>query len=53
MSAVLDWLVIGALYLFALACFRFLGGFSSAGEAFQQWGRARAAAWRRRSSAAS
>jgi hypothetical protein len=33
-------LVVG--YILSLAFFRFLGGFRSAGEAFERWGRATA-----------
>jgi len=37
-----DWIVIGALYVFALGFFRLLGGWSAAAEAFRRWGRASA-----------
>ena len=34
----LDWIVIGVLYLAGIAFFRFIGGIDSAGEAFRRWG---------------
>ena len=36
----LDWIVIGVLYIGAIAFFRFIGGFNSAGEALRRWGAA-------------
>ncbi|MGH3103748.1 MAG: hypothetical protein ACRDN6_06605 [Gaiellaceae bacterium] len=39
-----DWMIIGVLYVLSLGLFRLLGGFRGAGEAFQKWGRANAAA---------
>jgi hypothetical protein len=41
---------IGVGYVAALAFFRFLGGFRSAGEAFERWGRATAEQRRRETS---
>jgi hypothetical protein len=35
-----DWIVIVVLYLLGMGLFSLLGGFRSAGEALQQWGRA-------------
>ncbi len=32
------WIVILILYILAVAGFRGLGGFTSAGEAFRRWG---------------
>jgi hypothetical protein len=40
-----DWIILGLAYLFSLGCFRFLGGFGSAGEAFRRWGDASARRW--------
>jgi hypothetical protein len=37
--AMREWLIVGVLYAFNLALFRWLGGFGSAGRAFRDWGR--------------
>ena len=34
----LDWVILLSGYVFALAIFRFLGGFPAAGDAFRKWG---------------
>jgi hypothetical protein len=36
----LDWIVIGVLYITGIAFFRLIGGIGSAGEAFRRWGAA-------------
>jgi hypothetical protein len=36
----LDWIVIGVLYITGIAFFRFIGGIGAAGEAFRRWGSA-------------
>ena len=36
----LDWVILLSGYVFALAIFRFLGGFPAAGEAFRNWSQA-------------
>ena len=36
-------IVIALLYVLALALWRYLGGFGSAGEAFRTWGRSNSA----------
>jgi hypothetical protein len=36
----LDWAVLLSGYVFALAIFRFLGGFPAAGDAFRSWSQA-------------
>jgi len=36
---VLEWIVIGALYLFGLLFFQLLGGIGAAGRAIERWGR--------------
>jgi hypothetical protein len=38
----IEWIVIGVLYVVGIGIFRMLGGLSSAGEAMRQWGRSRA-----------
>lgn len=35
-----EWIVIAVLYVLGMGMFSLLGGFRSAGEALQQWGRA-------------
>jgi hypothetical protein len=39
-------IVIAVLYVLALAFWRYLGGFGSAGEAFRTWGRSNSAVHR-------
>lgn len=34
----LDWILIGVLYVAGIAFFRFLGGLPAAGDALQKWG---------------
>jgi hypothetical protein len=48
-----EWILIAAVYALILLFFRFLGGFGAAGEAFELWGRNRAAAWANRASSTS
>jgi hypothetical protein len=38
----IQWILIVVLYLLGAGLFRLLGGFSSAGEAFRQWGHSQA-----------
>jgi hypothetical protein len=40
---VIEWIVIGVLYVAALVFFRLLGGFGSAGQAIRGWGQSRTA----------
>jgi hypothetical protein len=47
----LDWLLVGALYLLGIGFFRWLGGIGAAADAIQRWGGA--AAERRRRVASS
>jgi hypothetical protein len=45
---VLDWIVVGLLYLAGIGFFRLIGGVASAGEAFRRWGNAHAVRQRAR-----
>jgi hypothetical protein len=47
-SAMGQWIVVIALYLFGIGIFRLLGGVGAASEALQRWGRATAEKRRRR-----
>jgi hypothetical protein len=39
----IEWILIGVLYVAALLFFRLLGGFGSAGSAIRGWGHSRTA----------
>jgi hypothetical protein len=45
---VVEWIVIGVLYVLGMAFFHVLGGLASAGEAFRRWGEVSAERYRRR-----